>query len=378
MTSIDHTGLRTWIEVDTQTIKHNIDQFRNLLDEKTKLAIVVKSNAYGHDFMQFAKEAEKQKVDYLIVDSITEGVRLRKEGIKTPLLILGYTLPERIAEAVEYDIDISVSSFEALRASSVLGQSGAKPKIHIKVDTGMSRQGFLEKDRENLINELSRSHVDVVGLFTHFASAKNPTLPHDTQKQINRFTEWQKDFEKAGLTPMTHAGATSGLLLYPEAHFDMVRVGIGAYGLWPSQEARSFLEQKVSLKTVLSWKTIISEVKEVSKGERVGYDFTEILDRDSVLAICPVGYWHGISRKLSGIGKVLVRGQKARIIGRVSMDIIILDVTDIPDVSVSDVVTLIGKDGDSEITAYDMAHLDDTNWYETVTRINPLIKRIYF
>ncbi len=366
---MNHKGLRTWIEIDKGAIKHNYDVFRGFVSPEVKFCAVVKSNAYGHGFYEYAQELAKLGVDWFAVDSITEGLRLRREGIVQPILILGYTLPERMKEAVENNISISISSFESLDAVSEYSSA----KIHIKLDTGMSRQGFLENQKEELFKKLSDSGMIVEGVFTHFAAAKNPVLPVDTKKQIERFLVWKKEFEEKGYTPIFHASATSGTMLFSEAHFDMVRIGIGLYGLWPSIETKKFLEHKIILKPVLSWKTIVSEVKSVSKGERVGYDFTERLERDSILALCPVGYWHGLSRKLSGIGQVYVRDSRVRIIGRVSMDIIILDVTDILGISVGDEVELIGL----HIPATEMSVLDDTSYYETITRINPLIKRLY-
>lgn len=365
---MNHKGLRTWIEVDKSAIKHNFEVFRALISKEVKLCGVVKSNAYGHDFMQYAHELEKFGIDQIAVDSITEGLRLRKVGITVPILILGYTLPDRMQEAAENNISMAVSTFEGLEAVSKIKDA----KVHIKLDTGMSRQGFQAGQEEDLFNALKKYDIKVEGVFTHFASAKNPAFPHDTDKQINIFKTWKNIFQENGYSPIFHACATSGTLLYPEAHFDMVRVGIGLYGLWPSKEAREFCEGKIKLKPALTWKTIVAEVKEVSAGNKVGYDGTEILEKDAVLAICPIGYWHGFSRKLSGIGRVYLSGAKARVVGRVSMDMIILDVTDM-EVSVGDEVELIG----SHTPVYDMSTLDDTSWYETVTRLNPLIKRIY-
>lgn len=366
---MNHEGLRTWIEIDTKAIQHNYNVFRSRIPQETKFCGVVKSNAYGCDFMQYARELEKLGIDWLAVDSVTEGVRLRKEGITVPIIILGYTLPERMQEAADNNLSMMIATFESLEAVSDIHNA----KIHIKIDTGMSRQGFQKKDQEKLLQSITMNRtIEVEGVYTHFASAKNPALPHDTNKQVENFKEWKKLFEKKEYSPIFHTSATSASLLYPDMSLDMVRVGIGLYGLWPSSEAKEFCVGKIELQPVLSWKTVVAEVKEVSTGNKVGYDGTEILERDSVLANCPIGYWHGYSRKLSGIGKVYVNGKKVRVVGRVSMDIITLDVIDC-DVQVGDEVELLGE----HVTAEEMARLDDTSWYETVTRINPLIKRIY-
>jgi len=371
-------GLRTWIEVDTKAVKHNYDVFRNLISKKIKLMAVVKSNAYGHSLIDFSREMEKLGADFLGVDSITEALALRKEGIALPILVLGYTLPEMIALASEADISLTVSTFESL--SAIQKAHLKRPlKIHIKVDTGMHRQGFLAEDLPKILGELkvSSEKLKVGGLFTHFASAKNPAFPKDTGNQIREFSKWIETFKKAGLKPIIHASATSGAMIFPKAHFDMVRVGIGLYGLWPAKEVQAFLSDKIELKPAMAWKTIISEIKKVSKGERVGYDLTETLDRDSIVAVCPVGYWHGFRRALSSVGRVLVRGKSAKILGRVSMDMLTIDITRVLGAKVGDEITIIGKDGRETITAEDIGSLSDTSAYEIITTINPLIKKIY-
>ncbi len=378
-------GLRTWIEIDKKAIAHNYRVFRNLIDKKCKLLAVVKSNAYGHNLMEFAKEQEKLGADFLGVDSVVEALTLRKEGIKISILVLGYTLPEMISEAVNKNISITVSNFETLSAviknfPPSLRSSGeaSKIKIHIKVDTGMSRHGFLENDIEEVLNKLKNNkNIIVEGLFTHFSMAKNPSFPAYTNSQIEKFEKWRETFLKAGYKPICHASATSGTLLYSKAHFDMVRIGVSLYGIWPSKESEAYMGDKISLKPVLSWKTIVAEIKKLPKGSKVGYDCTEILKKDSTIAVCPIGYWHGYPRTLSSIGKILINGEKAKILGRVCMDIIMVDVTYIEKIKVGDEVVLIGKSGTQEISADDISTILDGSPYELLTRINPLIKRIY-
>ncbi|MEK7081636.1 MAG: alanine racemase [Patescibacteria group bacterium] len=366
-------GLRTWIEVDCPAIEKNYKLFRSLIPSKTKLLAVVKSNAYGHGLVDFTKELERLGTDWFGVDSVVEALTLRREGIKIPILVLGYTLPEKFKEAAAHDISITVSSFETLKA--LQKNHFPKPlKIHIKVDTGMHRQGFLPQDLPKVISFLK---IKPEGLYTHFAMAKNPAFPEYTRRQIAEFEQWRAAFTKIGLSPIYHASATAGVLIFPEAHFDMVRVGIGLYGLWPAKEIESYFASRLTLKPVLSWKTIISEIKELPKGAKIGYDCVETLQKDSRMAVCPIGYWHGYPRALSGIGFVLVNGQRAKILGRVSMDMIIVDVSDITGAKVGAEVVLIGKQGKEKITVNELANLSDTSHYEFVTRINPLIKRIY-
>lgn len=383
-TNFKAEGLRTWIELDRSAMKHNLAEFRSIIPKKTKLCAVVKSNAYGHSLVDFSKETEKSGADWLAVDSVIEGLRLREEGIKLPILILGYTLPGKMREAIDAGLSISISHFEGLREIMNIGRKNISsgsgvliPKIHIKVDTGMHRQGFILSDASKLLKLLTdaKGVVEVEGLFTHFAAAKNPAYPEHTKKQLAEFQQWLDMFKKAGLDPIVHAASTAGTILFKEAHFDMVRIGIGLYGLWPSLETKAFAERDISLKPVLSWKTIVGEVKALKGGGAVGYDFTETLPKDAKIAILPVGYWHGYPRALSGIGTVLINNMPAKIIGRVSMDMIIVDVTRIKNVKVGDEAVLLGAL--KEPTAEGMAIILGESWYELLTRLNPLIKKFF-
>lgn len=378
MTQESRKGLRTWIEIDKSAIAHNMKQFKALVDKKTKILAVVKSNAYGHGLVDFSFEVVKAGADWLGVDSIVEALALRKQGIQTPIVVLGYTLPERIDEAVNQHISLTLSSFEQIPH---FVKKGSKTPLafHIKVDTGMHRQGFLLSEQKKLFSLLKkyRNVIKVEGLFTHFASAKNPAFPHYTKSQIAEFDLWRNAFSAAGYTPIVHASATAGAFLFPEAHFDMVRVGIGLYGLWPAHEVEVVYGKRFPLRPVLSWRTLVSEVKSVPKGARIGYDGTEMLARNSRIAVCPVGYWHGYPRALSSVGTVLVKGKRARVIGRVSMDMITIDVTDIPGVVSGDEVTLIGRQGKEEVGAKEESAAMDGSYYELVTRINPSVRRLY-
>jgi alanine racemase len=373
----DRLGLRTWIEIDKGAIKANFESFRDFIPKRVKMLGVVKSNAYGHNLIEFAKELEKLNIDFLGVDSVVEGLALRREGVKTPILILGYTLPEMIEKAVDNDLEITVSNFDYFSAIKKLNLK-KEIRVHIKVDTGMHRHGFQKDDVKKVIKLIKENKkIKVVGLFTHFANAKNPAFLGDTKKQTELFNKWREAFKKAGINPICHACATSGTILFPEAHFDMVRIGIGMYGVWPSQETEAFAKDKLKLTPVLSWKTIIGEINDIKAGERIGYDFTEKLMRDSKVAVLPIGYWHGYPRALSGIGQVLVNGKSAKVLGRICMDIIMVDVTKIKGVKVGDEVVIIGSSGKETVATYDISFLIGRSDYEIITTINPLIKKIY-
>lgn len=375
-------SLRTWIEIDTKAVAHNFKLFRKFLGKNVRILAAVKSNAYGHNLMEFSRTLALLGVDWLGVDSLVEGLAIRRGKITTPILVLGHTLPSLFSEARKNDIAVTISSFDALDDVYRLTKNRKPLRVHIKVDTGMHRQGFQIHDLPKLVMLLEKhknnASVKIEGLYTHFAEAKNPRSGDSTRRQISEFQIWIDAVRKAGFFPMIHASATAGALLYPQAHFDMVRIGIGLYGLWPSPDVeRFYAHKKEKLKPVLSWKAVVSEVKDVRKGERVGYDFTEMLSRNTKLAVIPVGYWHGFPRALSSKGRVLIHGKSARIIGRVSMGMIVVDVTEIPRAKPGDTAVLIGKNGKEEIKAGELATFSGTTHYEIVTRLNPLMKKFY-
>lgn len=373
-------GLRTWVEVDRTAIAHNYQTFRTLIGTECKMMAVVKSNAYGHSLIDFSNEIARLGADWLGVDSVVEGLALRREGITLPILVLGFTLPEMFKEAAEHDISVTVSTltfFEFLKNESF----SKKLKVHVKVDTGMHRQGFMFHQKEALFIGLdaAKDRVVIEGLYTHFAAAKDPSSLKYTLNQTEEFVTWKTAFATHGLTPITHASATAGTILYPDSRFDMVRIGAGLYGLWPSVKMRKRFEKKVPLELALTWKTLIAEIKYLSEDSGIGYDLAEKLKRDSMIAICPVGYWHGFSRSLSGIGEVLVKGERCKVLGRVSMDMIVIDVSDVVKPTVLDEVVIIGTDGPEEMTPYEFADKSPgASTYESLTRINPLIKRLYY
>ncbi len=379
MKTKERKGLRTWIEIDVDAIDSNYREFRSLIPDKTKICAVVKSNAYGHYLVDFSKRMERNGVDRLAVDTVFEGLRLRKEGISVPLIVLGYTLPEMFGEASLNDISVTISGRDALK-EAVRIKTLEPLKIHLKFDTGMNRQGFGEEEVLEVLRILSDNvsrGVEVEGIYTHFANAKDPDERGDTEEQIKAFERMKGHFLKTGFKPLIHACATAGAVNYSEAHYDMVRIGIGMYGLWPSERTKVCAEEKLKLKRVMSWKTVVSDVKEVPAGVGVGYGFSEKVSRDSKLAVLPIGYWHGYSRALSSSASVLIRGRRAKVIGLISMDITVVDVTDIKGVKVGDEVTLIGNDGEEEVIPEELAEISGSSNYEFITRINPLIKKFY-
>ncbi|OHA17822.1 MAG: alanine racemase [Candidatus Taylorbacteria bacterium RIFCSPHIGHO2_01_FULL_46_22b] len=372
----EQRGFRTWVEINKDAIRANYRTFRSLLRPEVKFMAVVKSNAYGHGMVEYAKELDSLGADWLGVDELSEAITLRKAGIKKPILVLGFTSPEGFVLASENDISVTISNFTSLNAVSTLKTK--LPKIHIKIDTGLHRQGFLLPELPDVLSSLlaSRSPLAVEGLYTHFAAAESPSSPYSLE-QINQFKLCRDQFMQAGFSLIAHTAGTAATMLLPESHFDMVRVGIGLYGLWPSSEVKQYAEKRIALDPVLSWKAIVGDVKSLKCGDKIGYDLTETVSRDSRVAICGIGYWHGFFRSLSSKGIVGIHGKPAKVLGRVSMDMIVLDVTDIPEVQTGDEVVIIGNSEKNNFSAEVLAETAGTINYEIVTRINPLIPRIY-
>jgi alanine racemase len=372
---------RTWIEIDSNALYNNVRVMTKRLAPRTRFMAVIKSNAYGHGLTQIAQLLALRSSLFASryplwfgVDSIVEALRLRKEGITQPLFVLGFTLPARLKEAVGADITLSISSFESLKALSALKQ---RPQFHIKIDTGMHRQGFELKDILQLIKALKKAKLAPAGVYTHFASAKDPGYPSFTNGQFRTFLKAAALLKKAGFKNLIrHAAASGGTLLFPDTHLDMVRPGMALYGYFPSSEAETHLAHRMHLRPVLSWKAVVGEVKLIKKGEYIGYDLTERFPQDTRIGIIPVGYWHGFDRGLSSVGEVLVGGRRRRVLGRVSMDMIAVDLSGGGVARQGDEVVLLGKQDKEEVTASEMAMRIATSPYEIITRINPLIHKV--
>ena len=359
--------LKTWVEISEKAIAHNARTFKELVGKKVKLAAVVKSNAYGHGLTDFARLANRHGVDSFCVDSVFEAEALRKQGIKKPILVLGMTLPDNYERVLKNNCAITISNFHALENWL---RAKEKPPIHIKVDTGMHRQGFFLAELPAVLRRIkkqeSRIKSLVQGIYTHFASAKDVNYPTYTEMQFEKFMKACALFEKAGFTNLVkHCAASSGTMLNSKYHLDMVRVGMGLYGQPPSKEIGHQISD-IRLKPVLRWKTVVSEIKQVAKGNFVSYDLTERLTRNTKIGILPIGYWHGLPWALSNVGEVVINKKRAKILGRVTMDVTMVDVTDIP----------CAPGTIAEIDIMDGSFRARTSHYEFLTRINPLIERI--
>lgn len=368
---------RVYAEINLDAIVKNVDNLMALTKENTGALAVVKADGYGHGDVAVAK-AVAQKVTGYAVATLDEAVNLRENGVKKPILVLGYV------DSYEFDIlvshEITATVFDVETAQLLADAARVQKKqahCHIKVDTGMRRIG-LEPDENGIaivkqITALKELSAD--GIFTHFA-ASDETDKTSAEHQFKLFTDFTGRLEKEGIHfTYRHCANSAAVIDMPQVDLDMVRLGIAMYGMYPSDEVK---KEKVELFPALDLKSHVTMVKEIPAGEKVSYGGTFTTTRTTKLATVSVGYGDGYPRALSSKGYVLVRGQKAPIVGRVCMDQMMVDVTDIENVTRADIVTLIGKDGDAEITVEEIAALAGTFNYEFVCDLGKRIPRSYY
>jgi len=373
----------TWVEISRAALTHNVAEFRKLVGEDRLVAGVVKANAYGHGIREVARILLQAGVDWLAVHSLDEGLALRGAGIDSPIILLGYVPLADLREAVERELRITVYNCETVeKLGTITDELGKRSYLHLKLETGTQRQGLLEEDIPGLI-EILRSHRNLIleGLSTHFANIEDTTDHSYAKGQLGEFVRLSERIEENGVSvPIRHAACTAAALLFPETYFQMVRLGIGLYGLWPSKETYvSGLEkgdEMPDLRPVLTWKTRIAQLKTIPRGSYVGYGCTYRTTRRTRLAVLPLGYYEGYPRALSNVGRVLVRGVRAPIRGRVCMNNFMVDVTDIPEAVLEEEVVLLGRQGDEVISAESLAGMVGSINYEIVARINPMLPRV--
>lgn len=368
---------RVEARINLDAICNNIDEVRRNINDNTKIMAVIKADGYGHGAVALAT-ALKDKVDAYGIAIIEEGIELRLAGFEKPILILGFTPHQQYEDLLKYDISQTVFQYDmAKKLSDIAVSLGKKAKIHIKVDTGMTRIGFKDTGESiQIIKEISMlPNLIIEGLFTHFACADESDKT-SVRKQLSRFLLFADKLEKEGIhIPVKHVSNSASIIDLPEANLDMVRSGIVTYGMYPSDEVN---KNSLMLQPALTLKSNVVYVKEVEAGTGISYNSTYITDHDSVIATIPVGYADGYPRQLSSKGRVLIHGKSAPIVGRVCMDQFMVDVTNIPDVIEGDMVTLIGQDGDESISIEEVANLVGSFNYELVCDIGKRVPRVYY
>lgn len=368
-----------WVELDSKAPDNNLKELRRSANKDTLFCAVVKSNAYGHGAARMVKLLPS--ADWFAVNSLEEGQELRAFGVKKPVLILGHVPIDRINEAVQADLRLTIYNRESIEALACLNLYKKPARVHLKIDTGTGRQGVLPDEVRDFVTDLQRRKgIILEGVSTHFANIED-TLDHDyAVKQLVVFNEALEIIKEHGIDPqIIHAACTAAVILFPETHFTMLRSGIGLYGLWPSRE--TYLStimghrRAPDLRPVLTWKTKIIQIKTIPEGSNVGYGCTYKTTRETRLAVLPAGYADGYDRALGNRAYVLVKGKRAHVIGRICMNHTMIDVTDIPGVELENEVVLLGNSDHEAITAETMAGWAGTINYEVVTRISPLLER---
>jgi len=361
-----------WAEVSLQALRHNYREIKKQLAAGVKLCAVVKANAYGHGAVAAARVAVEEGAEYLAVATLSEGIELRQAGFTTPILVLGLVMPEDAKDVVDYELTqvvCELSLAEALSCEAVRQQK--KARIHLKVDTGMGRIGVRPEEIGDLAESIAKlPNLEIEGMFSHFAMADCKDKSY-TQKQLAAFKEAVAAVEGRGVKlAIKHIAESAAILEIPEAHFDMVRAGVIQYGLWPSEE----VTHPIDLQPVMSLKAKVVWLKTLHKGESIGYGRQFIAKRESRIATLPIGYADGYIRAYGKEGFVEIHGQKAPIAGRVCMDQVMVDVTDIADVEIGDEVTLFGSDS---LTIDEVARWGDTINYEIPCLLSARVPRVY-
>lgn len=362
---------RVYAEINLDNLIYNIENVKKKTN--TEVMAIIKTDAYGHGAVECAKVMNEHDIFNFGVATADEAIELRQNGIKGRILVIGFAFDDNYEELINNDITLTVFDYDTAERINNIGK---KAKIHIKVDTGMGRIGF-QPNEESLdvikrIDELENITID--GMFTHFACAdmKDKTS-FNKQKKI--FLDFTSKVKNNGIKiPVKHMCNSAAIMDYDGDYLDMVRSGIITYGLYPSDEV---IAENLPMKPVMSLRSHIAHVKKVSEGFTVSYGSTFVTDRETVIATVPVGYGDGYPRSLSNLGKVIINGKLAPIIGRVCMDQMMVDVTNVPDVKRGDQVTLWGTDGNLTISVEELAELCGRFNYEFVCDINKRVKRIY-
>jgi alanine racemase len=369
---------RVQANVNLDAIRHNLSEIKSKLTDDTKLMAIIKADAYGHGAVPLAKAiGNSGKIDCYGVAIIEEAVELREAGINKPILILGFTPEEQYDLVVAYDVAQTIFQYDMAKALSQEAKHQKKiTKLHIKIDTGMSRIGF--SDTKESVEEIKRiaalDNLEIEGLYSHFARADEKDKT-STEKQLSRYIEFVDLLEKENIhIPVKHIANSAGIIEFPQSYYNMVRCGIATYGIYPSDMVN---KEEIKLIPAMELKTHVIFVKDVEPGVGVSYGATYVTDKLTRIATIPIGYADGYSRNLSNHGKVIIHGQYAPVVGRICMDQFMVDVSNINGVKQGDLVTLLGRDGDAYISAEELAEGSHSFAYELVCTVGKRIPRVY-
>lgn len=364
----------TWIEVDLQAIAHNMKQITKLVSPGVKVMVVVKANAYGHGAVQVAKTVLAHGASCLAVARLEEALVLREEGISCPILILGYTPVEGYPELIKHQLTQTVYNWEgAMKLNTVARQMGQRATVHIKIDTGMSRLGFLPSAVDQIVQVTDLPWLEVEGIYTHFAKADSADKSYVKYQHEQFITLLQQLTQRGVVFKIRHAANSAAVIDHPETHLDMVRPGIITYGLYPSTEVAC---SKLKLKPALSLKSTIAQIKRLPPGTAVSYGCSYVTERESTLATLPLGYADGFSRILTD-GEVLVGGRRVPVVGKICMDQCMVNLGDDMQAQAGDEVVVIGSQQQASISVEELADKLNTINYEIICMLKDRVPRIY-
>lgn len=358
--------MNKWLEINLTNITHNMAQIRRIVGEQVEIMPIVKANAYGHGAIEVAKTVIKAGANRLGVASLSEGIELRDAGIDAPILVLSPLDMNQTKKAIDNQLILTISSITNLKDLIQLNQP---IKIHLKIDTGMGRLGIQCEEISELIDILKPANLQIEGILSHFAQADFDDNSY-TYKQFNKFHEIVNYLSQAGINiPIKHIANSAAILKFKEMHLSLVRPGIIIYGLYPAPN----IPKTFDLRPVMTFKTTIVQLRKIPHGHGISYGSTYITDKETSIAVIPVGYADGYNRLLSNKAQVTIKGFRAPIVGRVTMDFCMIDVNDIPEVRIGDEIILFGEDPPVD----ELAQICNTINYEIVCGIKPYISRVY-
>lgn len=370
---------KSLVEIDKKNLIHNFREFKKYSGKKVKVAAVVKANAYGHGLKEVVSVL-KNETDFFIVDNSEEALAVKSVSKNSKILIIGYVPLKNTPVLVKQRISFSVFDLDFLKKIVKL-RINFKIKIHIKIETGLNRLGFNSADLVRAIEIIKKNKdaISLEGIYTHLANVEDTKDPSFTYGQLAKFDKAVEYLRGEGFDPKyIHAEATGASFLYPNFHYTTVRAGIGVYGLWPSEENKRLILRKykeMDLKPVLSWKSVVAQVKNLEKGDSVGYGRTWISHGKTRIAIIPIGYSDGYDRGLTNCGRVIIKEKYRKIVGRIAMNMFMVEIGLNDNIKTGDIVILIGKDGTCEVSADEIAEKIGTINYEVVCRVNGSLPR---
>ena len=375
-----YKNLFSWVEIDKQAILNNLNGIKKLVGPEVFVVPVIKSNAYGHGMVDLARLIQK-KCEFLAVVNLDEAWQLRKEGITTKLIVLSYYQNDTVnlTWAANNNVHLPLYSSNQLSQITKVANILKKPlHLHLKVETGTNRLGIKLPEAKMFIKKLKKYQktINLVGIYSHFAASEE--IPNFTNTQLSKYTNSVINLQKSGFYfPLRHIACSAATLNYSKSYFNLIRLGISLYGIWPSEKTKKLNKKKVNLMPALSWHTKIIQTKRIKKGASIGYGCTYKAKKNTKIAVIPIGYWEGYDRLLSNKGEVIIRKKKCPVRGRICMNLTMVDISSVPSAKVGERVTLIGQQGTVEVSAEDIAKKMNTINYEVVTRINPAIPRFY-